>query len=311
MKYVKFAGLLKEIREQYNPNFNLHEFLKTKLNIDDKKAELMYNRINDLFDFETDFLLKKEKPVENNIDTKDKNEGKFNIYSLDSISGKEFEDFLKWLFGELGYHVELTQVTADSGVDLVLIKDKIKTAVQAKRYNRNTKISNAVVLKTQGGMGVYKCHKSMIVTTSFFTRQAISDAKALDLELWDRDYLSSVIDKINNHADQVSHKVEFPSYESSLYRSLINLEKMDIFSLKNKNNGKYDIYRHGIRYPILSFRSNANQVNHLSFRIKKNEPIPEYGPSSWALITSDRGSIYGPGSSSAYSQIVQYLSEFI
>jgi len=311
MKYVKFTGLLKEIQEQYTPNFNIQEFVKIKLNTGDRKAKLISDKLLEVFDFNTDNLLRKENAIEDSVEKKDTTNGKFSIYSLDSISGKEFEDFLKWLFTELGYNVELTQVTADSGVDLVLNKDKIKIAVQAKRYNRNTKISNAVVLKTHGGMGVYKCHKSMIVTTSFFTRQAISDAKKLDIELWDRNHLSSVIDNINNHTEEMNNKVEFPSYEYSLYKSLLNLEKMGIFSLKNKNNGKYDIYRHGIKYPILSFRSNASQINHLSFRIKNNEPLPEYGSKSWDLISSDRGSVYGPGGSSAYSQIMAYLSEFI
>ena len=83
------------------------------------------------------------------------------------------------------------------------------------------------------------------------------------------------------------------------------------FSLKYKKNGKFDIYRHGINHPILSFRSNSSQVNHLSFRIKNHDSIPEYGSNSWTIISSDRGSIYGPEGNSAYSQVINYLKEFI
>ncbi len=91
----------------------------------------------------------------------------------------------------------------------------------------------------------------------------------------------------------------------------MNLKSMNIFEVEKKGNGKYDVYKHGIKYPVLSFRESLNSITHLSFRIKNNQPIPEYGSDSWALISSDRGSIYGPSGESAYSQITQYLSQFI
>ena len=160
-------------------------------------------------------------------------------------------------------------------------------------------------------MGVYKCNRSIIITTSYFTPQAKSDAQKLNMELWDRDFLSSKIDQINNELEKDTHKIEFPQYQSSLYKSLLNLGSMNIFVVKNKGNGKYDIYRHGLQYPVLSFRYTLNAVSHLSFRIKNNTPIPEYGSDSWALITSDRGSFYGPTGQSGYQQIIQYLSDYI
>ena len=215
------------------------------------------------------------------------------------------------MFQELGYAVELTKITADSGVDLVLKKDKEKVAVQAKRWNRTTKVGNEVVLKTHGGMGVYNCNKSIIITTSYFSSQAKNDAEKLKIELWDREVLSSNIDLINNQLLNNKSKVEFPDYKGSLYKSLMNLKSMNIFEVEKKGNGKYDVYKHGIKYPVLSFRESLNSITHLSFRIKNNQPIPEYGSDSWALISSDRGSIYGPSGESAYSQITQYLSQFI
>lgn len=312
MECIKFDGLLNKIKLNYCKGFNMESFIQKELNTTKIKAELLAERIRKLVDFDA---ILKEEAMRNDepLNTKTQNEKtlKFSIYSLDNLSGKEFEDFLKWLFQELSYSVELTKVTADSGVDLVLKKDKEKVAVQAKRYNRSTKVSNEVILKTYGGMGVYKCNKSIIITTSYFTNQAKSDAQKLDIDLWDRDILSSKIDEINNNLSNSNHTIEFPEYAGSLKRSLMNLKATGIFEIEKKENGKYDLYRHGIKFPVVSFRESFNNITHLSFRIKNNEQIPEYGSDSWSLISSDRGSIYGPSGESAYSQIVKYLSQFI
>jgi len=312
MEYLKFEGLLKKIQDNYSKEFNFNNFLQKELNISKKNAELLGEKIKAVVDFNT--LTKEDTKIIDEPITKEriqKDSLKFNIYSLDNLSGIEFENFLKWLFQERGYSVELTKITADSGVDLVLKKDKEKIAVQAKRYNRNTKVSNEVVLKTYGGMGVYKCDKSIIITTSFFTNQAKSDAQNLNIELWDREFLSAKIDEINNNLSNNKPRIEFPDYNGSLYKFLLNLKSMNVFEIKNKENGKYDIYKHGIKYPVLSFRESFNNITHLSFRIKNNLPIPEYGSDSWSLISSDRGNIYGPNGEAAYLQIIQYLSRFL
>ena len=312
MEYIKFNGLLKKIQDSYKNNFEMVTFLQDELKIPESKAKLLADKIIRIYDFKANASFS-SKLSEIKVDGKVKDEKslKFNIYSLDNLSGKEFEGFLKWMFEELGYSVELTKVTADSGVDLVLKKDKEKIAVQAKRYNRTSKISNEVVLKTHGGMGVYKCNKSIIITTSYFTSQAKKDAEKLNIDLWDRETLSATIDQINNKIEASKPKVGFPDYKKALFDSLKNLGSMSIFMVKNRGNDKYDIYRHGIKYPLLSFRGNWTSITHLSFRIKNSKPIQEYGPNSWAIISSDRGTTYGPDGESAYMQIIQYLSQFL
>ena len=313
MEYLKFDGVLKRLQENYSKNFDTAKFLHKELDIPEHKAKLLAEKIVKLIDFETVISFNQKIADEQIVKEKTTNKDslKFNIYSLDNLSGREFEDFLKWMFQELGYAVELTKITADSGVDLVLKKDKEKVAVQAKRWNRTTKVGNEVVLKTHGGMGVYNCDRSIIITTSYFSSQAKNDAEKLKIELWDREVLSSKIDLINNQLLNNKSKVEFPDYKGSIYKSLMNLKSMNIFEVEKKGNGKYDVYKHGIKYPVLSFRESLNSITHLSFRIKNNQPIPEYGSDSWALISSDRGRIYGPNGEFAYSQITQYLSQFI
>lgn len=55
------------------------------------------------------------------------------IYEIDSMQGKEFEEFLKLLFDDLGYKARVTKASGDYGADLVLNKDGKTIVVQAKK----------------------------------------------------------------------------------------------------------------------------------------------------------------------------------
>jgi hypothetical protein len=312
MEQVKFNGLLGEILDSYD-GIDLVKFLEQRLNIPEYKAKVLAERIEGNFNFkmlyelrkrDQELKLSKEEPKE------DIEPSRVSIYALDNLSGREFEYFLKWLFEEMDYSVELTKLTADSGVDLVAVKDNEKIAVQAKRYKRTMKISNNVILKTHGGKDIYGCSKSMVVATSYFTEQAIKDAKKLNIELWDRDTLSAKIDRINEKIKESQEEVHFPNYAGSLLKSLISLENMGIFVVERKGNGKYDIHRHGIRYPVLSFQTRGlNTVTRCVFRIKNNTPIGEY--EGYALIRSDRHFRYGPRDEQAYQKVIEYLRQFL
>jgi HJR/Mrr/RecB family endonuclease len=311
MEFVKFDGLLKDILENY-PSVDLVRFLQQRFSIPEYKAKLLAERIEGKFNLKMNYAVKeKSQELRTGDDAKeqDDNPAQINVYALDSLSGREFECFLKWLFEEMGFDVKLTKITADSGVDLVVAKEDQKIAVQAKRYRRNMKVSNSVVLKTHGGKDVYRCAKSIVVTTSYFTKQAIEDADKLNIELWDRDTLSAKIDRVNEEIRDSGQKAQFPKYKGSLLKSLLSLEKMGVFTIERKENGKHDIHRHGIKPPLLSFQARGPDVTRCVFRIKGKEPVGEYEGA--VLIKSERQFIYGPGSERAYEKIIAYLSDFL
>ena len=56
----------------------------------------------------------------------------FNMTQLDSISGMDFELFLKQLFEKLGYIVKTTKASHDYGADLIILKNGKSAVVQAK-----------------------------------------------------------------------------------------------------------------------------------------------------------------------------------
>lgn len=121
---------------------------------------------------------------------------KSGINDIDKMSGKDFEFYLKNLFERLGYkatHVghSAAGYRGDFGGDLIIEKDNIKTVIQAKYYHGYVGID--AVRQAMGALKIYQCQKAMVVTNYFYTNEAITMAKAGDVELWDR---KKLIEKI-------------------------------------------------------------------------------------------------------------------
>jgi len=116
---------------------------------------------------------------------------KAGLPQIDKMSGSEFEEFLGQLFRRLGYKVELVGRTADYGADLIIERDGVKTAVQAKCW------SSAVNVKAIQEINTAKAHynasEAMTVTNSRFTSNARILAKENNVLLIDREKLASLI----------------------------------------------------------------------------------------------------------------------
>ena len=97
------------------------------------------------------------------------------INEVESMNGFEFEDFLVDLFKRAGFMVHQTKKTGDQGADLILEKNGVKTAIQAKRYSG--KVGNKAVQEVVAASNFYECNKAMVVTTGDFTNSAIELAK--------------------------------------------------------------------------------------------------------------------------------------
>jgi Restriction endonuclease len=67
------------------------------------------------------------------------------------LQGVPFEQFLESIFVEWGYEVETTKITGDQGVDLIVSKRGVRTAVQAKGYSNST-VGNSAVQDAETGM---------------------------------------------------------------------------------------------------------------------------------------------------------------
>ena len=115
---------------------------------------------------------------------------KSSLSKIDKMSGEEFEMYLKKYFEKMKYKVELTPLSNDYGADLICTKNGHVLVVQAKRYEG--KVGNAAIQQVVAAKDYYEADECMVVTNSYFTRNAYSLAKANDVLLWDRDDIEKI-----------------------------------------------------------------------------------------------------------------------
>ncbi len=113
------------------------------------------------------------------------------IDDVDAMSGVAFETYVAELFRRQGYTIHTTATSGDYGVDLIMLKDGIRTAVQTKRYSKP--VNQAAIREAVAGMKHYKCTESMVVTNSSFTRFATELAATNNCWLVDREGLIELI----------------------------------------------------------------------------------------------------------------------
>ena len=118
------------------------------------------------------------------------------INKIDEMSGIEFEHFLKEFFERKGFKASITKGSGDQGVDLILTKDNRKIAVQAKRYK--SKIGNSAIQEVAAGKLFYDCNEAYVITSSFFTKAAVSLAVKINVEILDRNDLIRLFNNEKN-----------------------------------------------------------------------------------------------------------------
>lgn len=111
--------------------------------------------------------------------------------SIESMSGKEFEEYLKILFINMGFKIIAYSKGVDQGGDLIVSKNNKNIVIQAKRHKE--KVSNGSVQEVAAAIGYYKCANGIVVTNSSFTESAKRLADANNIELIDGSDLKKLI----------------------------------------------------------------------------------------------------------------------
>jgi restriction system protein len=114
------------------------------------------------------------------------------IEDINLMNGYDFEKFLLLLFTSLNYVVEHTPLSGDQGADLVILKNGIKTVVQAK--NQKAKVGNRAIQEVVASIKYYDASNAIVVTNSEFTASANELARINNVELWDRTKLTEMLD---------------------------------------------------------------------------------------------------------------------
>lgn len=153
---------------------------------------------------------------------------KYTLKQLDKMDGHQFEYACADILKANGYkHVKVTRSSGDFGVDIIAEKDKVRYAIQCKRYNH--KLDNTPIQEVVGGLAYYQCDKGAVMTNQYFTEPAKQLAQVNDIKLLDRDTLSHMVDKTEKSFDDKLNL--FRSYLTSPSTMLVAyLEKCGIYS---------------------------------------------------------------------------------
>ena len=125
------------------------------------------------------------------------------IERIDSMSGRQFEEFIAEFFKKKGYITSLTPESGDFGIDVIIENSFIKIGIQTKCYN--DKVSNSAVQEAVTGIKHYNLDKAMVITNSYFQPSAITLAKDNNVILWDRDKLLQELEG-NKYVGRILHQ---------------------------------------------------------------------------------------------------------
>ena len=118
---------------------------------------------------------------------------KSNINKVDTMTGKQFEDFVGVILTKLGYETEVTQQSRDFGADLVVKKYGKRIVIQTKCYS--SKVSLSAIQEVYTSMYKYRATECWVVTNNYFTKPAKELASSNGVVLVDRDALIDLIVK--------------------------------------------------------------------------------------------------------------------
>lgn len=95
-----------------------------------------------------------------------------NIDFLRSVPPQKFEDLVAEMFAVLGWAVQQTPYTNDSGMDAILLREDRKFLLECKRYGKDNVVGRPILNAFLGVMTAQKADGGFFVTTSRFSSPA-------------------------------------------------------------------------------------------------------------------------------------------
>ena len=122
-----------------------------------------------------------------------------------NLNPRRFEELVAAILKDLGYSVELTQNSADGGVDIFATQKsgvgEVLLVVDCKRYARRRPVGVEIVRSLFGVGERHRASMAILATTSFFTKPAHEFQRALCHRLSLKDY-HDLLGWLNNYGGQ-------------------------------------------------------------------------------------------------------------
>jgi HJR/Mrr/RecB family endonuclease len=111
---------------------------------------------------------------------------------LYELHPRKFEELVASILKDMGFDVELTQATRDGGRDIIAhVRNAVctyLTHIECKRYAPDNKVGVGIIREVIGVHNIRRATKSVIVTTSFFSSDAIKEAQMMENQLDLKDF---------------------------------------------------------------------------------------------------------------------------
>lgn len=153
---------------------------------------------------------------------------KYGNIDFDTMNGHQFENFCSDILKDNGfYNVKVTKGSGDHGIDILANKGWKKYAIQCKCYSNN--VGNKAIQEAYAGKTIYKADSAVVLTNSYFTKQAKEEATQLGVELWDRDKLLKFV---NNHKNSFLKKDKKKNLQNNMVIEEVN-KKEEVLTIED------------------------------------------------------------------------------
>ena len=115
--------------------------------------------------------------------------GRAGMAAIDTMSGREFEEFLGELFVRKGYRVARLSGRGEGSASLLLDHAGGPTIVQVKRWVAT--VDHEAVQQAAAAMGRFRATRALVVTSSTYSPSAVTYADSCGVTLWNRATLAA------------------------------------------------------------------------------------------------------------------------
>ena len=132
----------------------------------------------------------------------------YTLIRVDRMNGHVFEAFVAELLHSRGFSAGVTSASGDFGADVIAAKAGTKYAIQCKRNAIQNKVSVRAVQEAVAAVPFYDCDKSMVITSGYFTKQAVQYASKVGCALVGRDILTTWIKDFEHARRDAADKLQ-------------------------------------------------------------------------------------------------------
>ena len=126
-------------------------------------------------------------------DKKEKKKGLYSFSEIDRMDGLAFEHCIATMLRQNKYtKITVTRASGDFGVDIIAEKEGERWVFQCKRYEAR-KLGISPVQEIYAGAAQYHADVAVVVTNSYFSKNARALANNLGVRLWDRSTLEAAL----------------------------------------------------------------------------------------------------------------------